>query len=127
VNHHPPSLFGLLVRVQRARQVPQVLAGVKDIDDLNGAREVLIGKVPDPFGPIADHDFGFGTAPTALPGFRIEVLAKLFGGFNRRDVGSRIGIADRVARLIPGGLREQACYLGLARVGRLPFGLAGPS
>lgn len=55
------------------------------------------------------------------------MFAKLFGGFNRSDEGSRIGIADRVAVLIPGGLREHASHLGLARVSGLSFGLACPS
>src|ERR1039458_2375104 len=36
VNHHPASLFGLLVEIQLACQVPQMLAGVIKIDNLNG-------------------------------------------------------------------------------------------
>ena len=31
------------------RQLPQVLPGVIEIDDLNRTQEVLIGKIPDPF------------------------------------------------------------------------------
>ena len=39
VNHHPVFLLGPLVRVQFAGQFPQVLAGVKQIENLNGAVE----------------------------------------------------------------------------------------
>ena len=40
VNRHPIFLLGLLVRVQFAGQLPQVLASVKQIDNLNRAGEV---------------------------------------------------------------------------------------
>src|SRR5580658_6894408 len=127
VNHYPTPLFGFLVRVQFAPQVPQVLARVKQIDDLNCAGEVLIGKVPNPFGSIADHDRLFGAAQTASPDLRIEALAKLFGCFNRADISGRIGIADSKALFIPSRLREHASQLGLPRVGWLRFGLSRPA
>ena len=38
---------------------------------------MLLGKVPDPFGSIADDDLLRGTAPTPLPVFEIKPLAKL--------------------------------------------------
>src|SRR5450756_1875670 len=56
VDHHPASLFGLLVEVQFACQVPQVLTSMIEIDNLNGPRKMEIGDVPDPFGSVADHD-----------------------------------------------------------------------
>src|SRR5580658_4082457 len=127
VNHYPTPLFGFLVRVQFASQVPQVLARVKEIDDLNRAREVLIGKVPDPFGSIADHDRLFGAAQTAPPDLRVELPAKLFGCFNRADVSGRSGIANSVALFVPGGLGEHASQLGLPRVGRVRLSLARPA
>ena len=34
----------------------QVLLGVEDVDDLDGAGEVLVGEVPDPGGAVAEHD-----------------------------------------------------------------------
>jgi hypothetical protein len=67
-----------------------VLAGVKQIDDLNRAGEVLRGDIPDPFGSIADHDLLFGAASTALLSFQIDAFAKLFGGLNRADIGGRV-------------------------------------
>src|SRR5438132_1202537 len=51
-------------------------------------------------------------------------LSKLFGGFNRPDVGGGIGITDGVAFLIPFRLREHTSQLGLPRVRLLPFALS---
>ena len=69
-------------------QVPEVLAGVIKIDDLNRAGEVLIGNIPDPFRSIADDDFLFGAVPAALAGFQLEAQAELLRRFNRTNVGS---------------------------------------
>ena len=99
MDHHPAFLLGLLVRIQLARQFPEVLAGVIEIDDLNRAGEVLIGNIPDPFGSIADDDLLFGAAPTALPGFQIEALAKLLRRFNRSQ--RRWSNRDRGWRSLP--------------------------
>jgi hypothetical protein len=77
-----------------------------------------------PFRPIADDDFLFRSAPTAPPGFQIEAFAKVFGRFNGAHIGSRIGIADGIAFLVPSRLREHAAQLGLPRVGGLPGDLA---
>jgi len=40
MNHHPASLFGFLVEVQLACQVPQMLAGMIEIDNLDGTGKV---------------------------------------------------------------------------------------
>src|ERR1017187_2093835 len=82
---------------------------MKEIYDLNRAREVLSGNVPDPFGSIAHHDLLFRTAPTALPSSQIDALPKLFRRFNRADVGGRIEVADGVAFLVPSRLFQRAC------------------
>jgi hypothetical protein len=42
------------------------LAGVIEIDNLNRVREVQIGKIPDPFGAVADRDFLYRAAAAAL-------------------------------------------------------------
>ena len=83
-----------MVGVQFAGQFPEVLSGVKKIDNLNCAGEMLIGNIPDPFRSIAHDDFLFGAAPAALPGFQIDALAELFRRFDGANVGSGIGIAD---------------------------------
>src|SRR5258706_515158 len=75
-----PGVAALSVgRMEQARQVPQMLAGVEQIDDLNGAGKVFLGEVPDPFRAIADHYLLCGAAPAALPSFDIKPLAKLLG------------------------------------------------
>ncbi len=41
--------------VEESRQIPEVLAGMIPIDDLNGAGKILVGKVPDPLGAVSYH------------------------------------------------------------------------
>ena len=120
----PILLLTLVMRVQVASQVPEVLAGVIEIENLNCAGEVLVGDIPDPYGAIADNDFLDRTVPASVPGFQIKAIAKLLGRFNRSDEGGRILVADGAAFLVPCGLREYASQLDLARVGRLPRNLA---
>src|ERR1017187_7176229 len=60
--------FGFVQGEQLAGQIPQVLASVKEIDNLNCAGEVLRGDVPDPFGSVADRHFLSRPAPAAIPG-----------------------------------------------------------
>ena len=97
---HPGFLLHCVVGVQLARQLPQVLAGVIEIDDLNRAREMQIGKIPDPFGAVADDDFLYRAAPAALIGFQVDSFAKLFGGLDGSGVGGGIRIADGEALLV---------------------------
>jgi hypothetical protein len=91
VNHHRASVFGFLVGVQSRCRLPQGLAGVKEIDKLNRTREMSVGNVPDPCGPIADDGLPFRAAPTELPGFRLETLARLFGRFDGTGAGGGFG------------------------------------
>src|SRR5271156_4749726 len=78
------------------------------IDDLHRAGKMLIGEIPDPFCAIAHDNFLLCPAPAALPGFDVNALSKLFGGLDAPGVGSGIGIANRIALLVPSGLRENA-------------------
>ena len=78
----PGFLLHFVIGMQLARQIPEVLASVIQIDDLNRAGKVLLGEIPDPFGPIAHDDLLFRAAPAALPGFQVDALAKLFGGLD---------------------------------------------
>ena len=68
---HPSPLLLLIIGMQLASQLPEMLAGVIQIDDLNGARKMLLRQVPDPLGAIADDDLVLRVAPTALPGFDV--------------------------------------------------------
>jgi len=57
VHLHPDFLVHLVIGMQPARQFPQVLACVIQIDNLHRARKMLFGKIPDPLGPVAMTTF----------------------------------------------------------------------
>ena len=105
-----------VVGMQEPRQVPQVLAGVEEIDDLEGTGKVLLGEVPDPFGTVADDDLLLGAAPATVPGLEVKPLAELLGVLDGTGIGGGVGIANREAFVIPLGLREYAAKLGFARM-----------
>ena len=67
-----------------------MLPRVVEIDDLNRARKIWLGQVPNPFGTITDDDLLLRAAPTALPGFQLDALAKLFGGLADAGVGGGV-------------------------------------
>gem|GEM_PF-3185075 len=77
LDHHPAFLWGLVVGVKLASQIPQVLASVIEIDTLNRTREVQLGKIPDPFGAVPHHDFLLRTAPAALAARRKDTAQEL--------------------------------------------------
>src|SRR5712671_1527337 len=89
------------------------------INDLDRAGEVGLCEIPDPFGPIAHDNFLYGATPAPIPGFQIDALAELFGGFDGTRVGGGARITDRVAFFIPPRLGEHASQLDLSRVGWL--------
>jgi len=84
---NPLLLTRQVAGVQKSSHLPEVLPGMKQIDDLNSAGEVLIGIVPDPLGPISDHDLLLGAIPTAIPGFQINSTAKPAGAFDSAGIG----------------------------------------
>jgi hypothetical protein len=85
-----PALAGLLViGKQLGGELPEMLAGMVEIDDLDGAREVLVGQIPDPNGAVGNDCFLVGPAPAAPPGFGVEPEAKLLD-FARAAVGFRL-------------------------------------
>ena len=51
--------------VDRLGDVPQVLLGVEQIDDLDGAGEQLVGDAPDPQRAVAQHDPAAGAVEAA--------------------------------------------------------------
>jgi hypothetical protein len=110
--------------VDFARQLPEVLTRVIEIDDLHRARKMQVGLVPVPFGAIGYDDFLFRTIPPTVPSFQIDTLSELFGSLDGARAGGRIGIANRVAFCVPRGLGEDASRFGLARVGRMAAGFA---
>jgi hypothetical protein len=73
----PSFLADFVAGVQSARQLPQMLTRVREIDNLRRAWKELFDKIPDSFGPIAHDQLIFRVAPAPLPGFYINLLAKL--------------------------------------------------
>ena len=57
VQLHPGFLSPFVVGVESPRQVPQALAGVIEIDDLQRAGKVLLRKIPDPSAPSPTTTF----------------------------------------------------------------------
>src|SRR5450432_899328 len=55
VGHYPPPFGFFVVGMKFAAEIPEVLASVIEIYNLDGTRELLFADVPDPVGTIA-HD-----------------------------------------------------------------------
>src|SRR5258708_12912838 len=103
-----------------------MLAGVVEIDNLNGVGKMQGHQMPNPFGAVADHDLLACAAPAASAGFRIDAPAKLFRTLDGSGIRGGIGIADWLAFLIPRRLGEHASQLGFPSTARLTFVLALP-
>ena len=108
-------------------EVVDVLAGVVEVDDLGGGGEQLLGEVPDPDRPVAEHDELADVLGAAAAGLGVHQQAEPGGGVEGGQVGGRAGVADRVAVVIGAGLGEQAGELDLAGMGLAVLAFAGPA
>src|SRR5450755_242730 len=101
---------------------------MEQINDLDRTAKIRLGKIPDPFGPIAHDNLLCGATPAPVPGFPVDAFAELFGGLDGTGVSGGVRIADRVAFVVPPSLGEHTSQLDLARVGGLDvcFALAPP-
>jgi hypothetical protein len=88
---HPSFLFPLVIGVQLARHLPKMLAGVVEIDNLNGVGTMHGHKIPNPFGTLADHDLLECSALAASAGFGKDLPAKLFRTLDGSGIGGGIG------------------------------------
>src|SRR5208282_6354187 len=70
--HDPPPLTRSIVGIQLGSEIPQMLTGVIEVYDLDGAREVSIPDVPYPNRTISHEDFEVGSIPAAAPSFGVE-------------------------------------------------------
>src|SRR2546429_4269458 len=104
-----------------------MLAGVVEIDNLNGVGKMQGYKIPNPFGAVTDHDLLECAAPAASPSFRIDSTTKLFRTLDGSGVGGGIGITNRIALLVPLRLGEDASQFDFPSMGRLAFRLALPT
>jgi hypothetical protein len=82
VGLHPSSLLGFFLWIQLTRHLPQVLASVVEIDDLNCFRKVFGDQIPDPLGAIADDHLLFRQTPTPFQRFPIDAFAKPYRRFD---------------------------------------------
>src|SRR6202035_1664135 len=71
---HPSSLRCRIVWIEQCGQIPEVLPGMIEIDDLDGAREVPISQVPDPDSAVANDDFRGGPLPASAPCLCINAI-----------------------------------------------------
>ena len=101
MNRPPAFLFGLLARIEFARHIPKVLAGVQDVDDLNSAGEVIVGDIPDPVCAIPDDNLLLGALPAAIPGFQIDSRSELACRFDGGDISRGVRIANGIAVAVP--------------------------
>src|SRR2546423_12298043 len=100
--------MGILPRVKEAGDIPEMLAGMEEINDLDGAGKMQIGEVPNPLRPIAHDYFLDGPVPAAILGFGIEPLAELLCGLDGSGVGSGVRVTNGEALLVIGSLGEDA-------------------
>src|SRR5713226_2330730 len=110
--------------MQEPGHLPEMLAGVELVVDLEDVVKMQIGEVPDPLGPVAHDYFLSGSVPTAILGFGIEALAEGLGGFDGSGVGGRMRVADGKAFLIIGGLGEDASQFDFSGTSWPVFDLA---
>ena len=120
-------LRGCILWIEQCGQIPQVLPGMIEIDNLHSARKVLIGEIPDPDRTVANDDFGGGPFPAPAPRFGVEAVAEFVGGFDSAHIGSGIRVADGPSIFVHGGLREYDSEFALACAGALSFDSADPA
>src|ERR1039457_743147 len=127
VDLDPGFLIGFVVGVQSARQLPQVLASMKQVDNLHRPWKIRLRQNSKTLGPHANDDLLCSATPSALPSLQIDSLAKFLRGLDGTGVGGGLEIADGVTFRIPFRLRRDAAQFDLPRMSRLPFGFALPA
>ncbi len=111
---HPAAALLAVQREQLPAQFPEMLAGVVDVDDLDGVGEVAVAQIPNPCCAVTEHDLTVGAVQAALPGLVVEALPERLGVLDRACVGGRSRVPDRPALGVQSGLREDAAQLDLA-------------
>jgi hypothetical protein len=118
VDLHPGFLFPFAIRVQLARDLPKMLPGVVEIDDLNGLGKMQGNKIPNPFGAVTNHDLLECAAPAVSVGFRIDSPAKLFRtldgsgicGGRAHDGQHRLAALLAIVSLLAAGASQRAPF-----------------
>src|SRR5204863_3372136 len=117
MGHYPPPFRFLVVGMKFAAEIPEVLASVIEIHNLDGAEELLLADVPDPVGAVAHNHFDVRPTPAALMRFGVDAAGKFGGRFDGPRVGSGLCIAHGLPLVIGSGLREDATEFSFAGVG----------
>jgi hypothetical protein len=100
-----------------------VLAGVVEIDDLNGAGKVVIGEIPDPDRAVGKRHFPFRPAPTAAPSFGVDAETEVLSRLDCPGIRGGALIAHRTACVVGGGLYYKPVdSLLLAEISTPPLG-----
>jgi hypothetical protein len=82
VSHHPAPLGGLVIEVEFVAEFPQMLPGMIEIYDFDGAGELLRDDVPDPIGTVAHHHFLLRPTPATLMSFGVGAAGELAGNLD---------------------------------------------
>src|ERR1700742_2609732 len=104
-----------------------MFARMVEIDDLNRAGKMPVGKIPDPVRAIAHDNPDRGPVPTPMVGFRIDTEPEVLGGLDSADISGGILIAHRPALIIDAGLGKHAAqfaFSGTRRLARRSTGAA---
>lgn len=114
----PTQAGGFVTRKQEPGDLVKVFGGVVEVDDKNGARELIGGKIPDPDSAIAKDYFDLGAAPASLKRLTVDAAGKFLGGLDGAGVGSGIGVSNRVAFVIDAcGGEDTASFTSRVRAG----------
>src|SRR5271169_4287310 len=93
-----PAQFGRRIGgLQLATQFPHMLAGMPQIDNLNGSWKMLLGNGPVVMLAVGQNHPMDGATPASTIGFGVERPAELFGSLDPAQVSGRSFVADRVA------------------------------
>ncbi len=102
-----------------------MLAGVVEVDDLQGTGKMFVSQIPDPRSAVADHDSSTGAVPAPLTGFGEDAAAKLLSGLDGSGVSRGRLVAEWSTLPIELGLGEHATEFGFAGMGGFARLLAG--
>ena len=104
-----------------------MLAGVEQVHDLGGLRELGGGDAPDPGGAVADDGELADVVGAAADPLRFHQVPERGGGLEGGDDAGGVPVADRVAVLVQPVLGEEDGELDLAGAGAAVLALPLPA
>jgi len=117
--------------VDRLGDVGEMLLGVEQVDDLDGAGKQFVGQVPSPGGTIAKLDSARGAVEAAAARFAVHAVRErreagggvgTGGAPDGRRVGDRARVPGRDALRVAPFCGLDGDQFDLARFGRAPSG-----